>query len=463
VSWLRDHLSEVAPLLLVAAVLLALRDLEARPWATVLVFAAAVAAFAFALRRLGGSTPPASAVLGVAALLRICLLPLPPTLSDDVYRYLWDGRIASAGRNPYFHAPEDRALTDLRDERWERVAHRDVETVYPPLAVAAFSIAARSPRPVLAWKAMLAVIDLLSCGLLLRLARARDAPSGRCLAYAWNPLVVLEVAGMGHVDALGVLPLVAGALLLVEPGYQRRPRLVSLAAGAALSLAVLAKLVPVLLVPAWTRAAPRRALFVVAGAALVVVAVAPFAIGAPGLPPGLVTYAVSWEWNGPLFEPLWRGLDRAGAAPFIKDRLDDLKQVSGRDELWNRFYPFVYPQLLAKILLAVALGGCVLASLRRSEPIGAAFLVFAAVLVLSATVYPWYALWVLPWAALGWRLPWLVLSLSLLASYLPRLLDVPLLPWPFLLVWAPFLIAVLWTRRAAARAAANRVAAPPTV
>ena len=50
----------------------------------------------------------------------------------------------------------------------------------------------------------------------------------------------------------------------------------------------------------------------------------------------------------------------------------------------------------------------------------------------------------------------MVLSLSLLASYLPRLLDVPLLPWPFLLVWGPFVIALLTRRRrASARAAAR--------
>lgn len=463
----------MAPLLLAAAALWAVHDLEARPWATVLVLAGAAAAFVLALVRLGASSPPRSAVLGVAALLRLCLLPLPPTLSDDVHRYLWDGRVASAGRNPYFLAPDDPALADLRDDRWERVAHREVETVYPPLAIAAFSIAARAPRPVLAWKAMLAVVDLLSCALLLRLARARGAPSGRVLAYAWNPLVVVEVAGMGHVDALGVLPLVAGALFLVEAMPEGRDRLApdpaiarrrSLAAGAALALAALAKLVPVLLLGAWTRAAPRRSLCVVAAVAVVVLATVPFAVGAPGAPPGLVTYAVSWEWNGPLFEPLWRGLDRASAASWVKQLLDDLKQSTGHDDLWNRLYPFVYPQFLAKVVLAVALLGWVVAvTLRRPpDPIDAAFRVFAGVLMTSATVYPWYALWVLPWAALQWRVPWLVLSLSLLASYLPRLLDVPLLPWPFLMVWGPFLIALVWSRRGTAGAAATRSSGSPT-
>ena len=451
------------PLVGAAVALSVLHDLEARPWATIAVLALAVAAFAHALSRLGGERLPAPVVLGVALVLRLAVLPLPPTLSDDVYRYLWDGRIAAAGWNPYFHAPDDPALEGLRDELWRKVAHREVETVYPPLAIAAFSIASRSSRPPLAWKAILTAVDLLSCLLLLRLARARGVPCGRCLAYAWNPLVVLEVSGMGHVDALGLAPLLAGALLLVErwrAGPSREleraadaaiARRRSLAAGGALGLAVLAKLVPVLVAPAWMRASPRRTLFAVACAGLVVVAALPFAPEAPGLPPGLVTYAVSWEWNGPLFEPLWRALDSAGAAPWVKARLGELEAVTGRPRLFDDVYPYVYPQLLAKSLLAVALAAVVLLSLRRADPIAAAHFVFAGMVLLSATVYPWYLLWVLPWAALLWRVPWIVLSSTALASYLPRLLDVPLLPWPFLLVWAPFLIALLRARRTASR------------
>jgi hypothetical protein len=187
-------------------------------------------------------------------------------------------------------------------------------------------------------------------------------------------------------------------------------------------------------------------LFALAVAATVMIGALPYAVGAPGAPPRLVTYAVSWEFNGPLFEPLWRGLDAAGAAPWVKARLDQLKRATGHDDRWNRIYPYVYPQLLAKVILGLALAGVVVASLRRRDPVEASLLVFGGALLLSATVYPWYALWVLPWAALQWSVPWIVLSTSLFAAYLPRLLDVPLLPWPFLLVWGPFLLGLLWTR-----------------
>jgi hypothetical protein len=467
-----------APLVAAAIALCALRDLEGRPPLTVAVLALAVAGFAVAIVRLGGSSVPTSALVAVAAVLRCLLLPLPPTLSDDVYRYIWDGRITVAGWNPYFHAPDDPALASVRDELWERVAHRDVETVYPPLAIAAFSIAGLSRRPLLAWKALLAAVDLVSCLLLVRLARARGVPTGRVVAYAWNPLVALEIAGMGHVDGLGVAPLVGAALLLersrgacgrdgagptrdgrnaeVEPGalapIGRAARSCS-AAGALVGLAVLAKIVPVLLAPAWTGAAGRRALFALACAGVVVLGVAPFLVGAPGAPPGLVTYAVSWEFNGPLFEPLWRALDAIDADDWVKARLGQIERATGDASLLTSLYRYVYPQLLAKVLLGLALAGVVGLSLRRRDPVRAALWVFGGMLVLSATVYPWYLLWVLPWAALSWSIPWLVLSSSILAAYLPRLFDVPLLPWPFLSVWGPLLIA--------SAASATRRRAPP--
>ncbi|MDP9120593.1 MAG: hypothetical protein M3O15_04370, partial [Acidobacteriota bacterium] len=130
-------------------------------------------------------------------LLRLPLLPLPLTLSDDVLRYVWDGKVASAGRNPYALSPEAEELAPLRDEAWRHLPHRGLPTVYPPLAIAAFSIAARLPFPILAWKGLATAADLAACALLLALARRTGRPEGLAVWYAWNPLAALETAGMG--------------------------------------------------------------------------------------------------------------------------------------------------------------------------------------------------------------------------------------------------------------------------
>ena len=60
--------------------------------------------FALALHRtrhLGSDRRALAIVLGVAVLARLLLLPLAPSLSGDLYRYLWEGRVIVAGGNPY--------------------------------------------------------------------------------------------------------------------------------------------------------------------------------------------------------------------------------------------------------------------------------------------------------------------------------------------------------------------------
>jgi hypothetical protein len=159
-----------------------------------------------------------------------------------------------------------------------------------------------------------------------------------------------------------------------------------------------------------------------------------------GVPPGLLEYATSWEFNGPLFEPLWRGLAWVDAPTAVGTVLDQAKELTGWHDFWNRLYPYRYPQFLAKLVLWALLGVVVWRSLWRREVIASTGWLFGWVLLCSATVYPWYLLWVLPWAALCRQRAWLALSISIQLSYLPQLLDVPLWPWYYLAVWGPMVL-----------------------
>ena len=375
-------------------------------------------------------------VLGVAVVLRLLLLPLPATLSDDVLRYVWDGEVVTAGFNPYALTPDADALSDLRDADWEVMPHRDVEAVYPPLALGFFSIAAALPQPLLAWKVLLVVCELLGCAILARLAALFGIGARRVALYAWNPLVSLEVAGMGHVDALGVTLVLATVWAVVEG---RRWAPLAAAGG------VLVKLVPILALPIWARRAPRPVLF--AGICLMVVALGlvPVLLATGGVPPGWVRMGVSWEFNGPIYEPLWRTLDGVGLDHGVKSFFDAMKSLTGAHELWNRFYPWVYPQLLAKGLLAGLLAWLLWRIWRRPEvgPGEGTGRTFAALVLCSATIYPWYLLWMLPWAALGLQRAWLALSALILLSYLPQVTTLPLMPAIFAAIWVPFFF-LLW-------------------
>ena len=422
--------------------LLQVSDLARHPILTLSLLGSAFLWLPLAARRLetaGGGAK--GAILLAALMLRLALLPLPLTLSDDALRYLWDGRVAMAGLNPYTLPPAAPELIPLRDETWRRLPHTDIPTVYPPLAMTAFSIATRLPFSLLAWKALTTAADLGACALLLAVARRRGIAPARTLWYAWNPLVLLEIAGMGHVDALGVAAVAGAVLCLTARLAGDPPRAVPAALWAAAG--VLAKLAPVAVLPLWSRLSGRPARFLAVSLGLVAAALLPLAVTVRGIPPGLVRFGVSWEYNGPLFEPLWRLLDAAGAAPALARGLDRLKQWTKVWEAWNPIYHYLYPQLLAKALLGACMAAALVHSLRERDPVAGTGRVFGAILLLSSTVYPWYLLWVLPWAALARHTAWLALSALILLSYLPKIAGVPLMPWVFLSIWVPFGVLLL--------------------
>src|SRR5947209_5655681 len=73
-----------------------------------------------------------------ALLLRAQVLPLPPNLSHDSWRYLWDARVTLHGFSPYVYAPGDPRLTFLRDFIYDNSRFRSVPTIYPPGAQAIY-------------------------------------------------------------------------------------------------------------------------------------------------------------------------------------------------------------------------------------------------------------------------------------------------------------------------------------
>lgn len=406
-------------------------DLDRWPYATIVLIAGTFLAYARAAVRLE-TAGSARSILWVAIALRVLLLPLPPTLSDDTLRYVWDGRVVSAGFNPYLLAPEEEELASLRDDLWQRMPHRHVPTVYPPLALVLFTIASWLPSPLITVKILLCICEIIGCYLLVRLVEKLGLPQGRVVWYAWNPLPILEVAGMGHIDGVVVAAQIAAVLFLVE----RPPRaLLAASAGAA---AVLAKLLPVVALPIWARASGRPMLFAASAGLLITCILLPVFLLAGGVPPGLVKYGVSWEFNGPIYEPLWRLFEVAEADRAIKTGLDGIKDAWGHHAFWNRLYPFVYPQFLAKLCLLGGFGIFFLLHLRKDHPVLATGRLFGGFLLAMATFYPWYLLLILPWAAICKHRAWLLLSALLQIAYVSQLLEIAHWPGPFALIWVPF-------------------------
>lgn len=239
----------------------------------VALLAVAVVVYLLAVRLVMGNALPARAVwivLAVGLLARGMLLPAPPFLSSDIYRYVWDGRVQQHGINPYRYVPADPALSGLRDTSIFPLVNRATyaRTIYPPVAQMLFAVVGRISGSLLAMKVAMVGLELTGLYCMMRLLVMAGLPRERILIQAWNPLVIWSFACDGHVDgaAIGLI----GLALLARS--QRRAGL----AGGVLAAAALVKFLPLALAPAFARGVPlwRPAL---AGLVVVVVGYACYA------------------------------------------------------------------------------------------------------------------------------------------------------------------------------------------
>jgi len=370
-------------LLIVASALAISRlgDLGLRTRPLLLFWGAAQAAYMAAawwvLRRGARDRSGLLIVLAAGLLARLALLPSAPTLSEDVYRYLWDGRLVAHGVNPYPHAPSDPALARLRNGLIPRLNHAEVPTIYPPAAQALFAAAASISETPLAWKVILLSLETLLVLALLRLLRDRGLPEERLLLYYWNPLVLVESFGSGHVDLAAAAFLVPSLLL-----YERRRHARS---GILFALAVLTKFIPGLLIP-WLL---RRRAWILLAVALLTSAIlyAPFLSAGAALTTGLRIYARHWEFNSAAYHLLRKVLT---------------------SEITIR-----------KILAGGGLVAMLVIAWRARTATGAAFACLTSFLLLSPTVFPWYVVPVV--ALLPLHPDWGMVTFSglIALSYLP--------------------------------------------
>jgi hypothetical protein len=296
---------------------------------------------------------------------RLSVIALPPVTSDDVYRYLWDGRVSAAGINPYRYQPQARELEFLRDTVvYPKINHPELRTIYPPLAQVCFGAAYR-----LAGNALWGIKGLLflaECGtlwLLFKLFTGNLVSANPLwiVVYAWCPLPILECGMAAHVDGLGILFLV---LFYLSIQHKRIPL-----AAVALAGAVLIKLVPVILLPwVWFHLPkPDRWWFGLIFGTLIIAGYAPFIEFSREVAviQSLLVYLGTWSFNGPLYGlgkvliggPVSRTLCALGLIYWIWRVSTQVKHCpTAMSGLWFGFFlltPTVYPWYL--LWLAITL------------------------------------------------------------------------------------------------------------
>jgi len=315
-------------------------------------------------------------ILGMALLFRASLLCSQPSLSDDIYRYLWEGNLVLHGENPFTHPPDDPALAAYRGPDFQRINNPEVSTIYPPVAQGVFAAArAVSPRP-RAMQGAAALADMLLVLLLLRVLTTAGRDPRWVLVYAWHPLPVMEFAGSGHIDVVAILFLVL-SLYLLTTGRSGWSSL-------ALALSFLTKLFACALLPLYWFRVPRLRL---AGIFLscTLLAFLPFLNAGNALFRGGLAYASRWRSNGSVFDLL----------------------------VWMTGSITVSKVLIGSTFALAA----VLLARRNADPFRVAFSLAGLYVILSPTVHPWYAAWFLPFLCLYPRASWLTLSGTVVLSY----------------------------------------------
>ena len=359
-------------------------------------------------------------MLAAAVVFRLIAAAGSPSLSDDVYRYVWDGRVQAAGHHPYRFAPADPARADLRDAAvYPKINHPEIPTIYPPLAEMLFAVLSVAKLGVTGFKIVFALLDVAVIGALLLLLRALRLPRDRVVLYAWNPLAVIEIAGSGHVEPLGMLLVVLALAAIVEGKAVR--------AGAALGGAIQAKLLPLLLIPGFARRMKAPALL--ATLAVVAVTTAPYAARGPWFGGGVLAYGHRWEHGAVFFAGVRRFFEWVDAAPHLSDAIGwaQARWGGAKTGLWDVMYRMVWPQELARATVAVlALGWAVMQSFRsRIHAVHEARLALGGAILLAPTLHPWYVLWVLPLAAAEAAGGWLLFGALVPLQYLAGAGDVP--------------------------------------
>jgi alpha-1,6-mannosyltransferase len=316
-------------------------------------------------------------ILASTVLFRLVLLPATPSLSDDVYRYQWDGRVQRAHINPYVAIPSSPELARLLNPDNPEPPGIDTPTIYPPLSEFAYRMIETVPG----YKRVSTILDLACVGMLLLLLAVMKRPLQRVLAYAWNPAVLISFAMSGHFDPLAIVMFLAALFFLATD--RRELSIIALA------LSFLSKFFPVLLLPAFLKRV--RLAYASIFIMLVFTFYLPFLGAGLHLFDGARNYGRDWSNNASFFE-LLQFVTRSRARA----------------------------ELFAGLIVLAAIGYL---AKRRAGLLWSSLVLMGGVLLVSPTAYPWYFTWSIPFLCFYPSGAWLLMSVTSVLGYAPPIAD----------------------------------------
>lgn len=347
-------------------------------------------------------------IIAAAVLLRLILWPAP--VSDDVNRYVWEGRLVLHGENPYIATADDPRWEVYQDDVWAAMNHRNLPTAYPPGIQWVMAGTTAVWENTQAFKVLALAGDMATLFLLLALFRRQRAPLRWAGFYAFNPVVLIAFAAEAHFDSLMTAALLATLLAAVKDKRS---------AWWWLGVAIQLKLICIILAPLFLT----RRLWKGAGLLLpvLVLPTLPFLAGFSEWGSGVGLFALRGSFNAPLYS------------------LMDLCGIE-------------HARLLAMLVFAISAGIIVIRRWRGMDMIEASLWILASLLVCSPIVHFWYLTWLLPLVALRPSFAWTTASITMGAYFIAWWTEENAGWWGFghgiaAVIWIPWLVAWLLQHR----------------
>ncbi len=347
-------------------------------------------------------------IMAAALICRTILLPFQ--VSDDVNRYLWEGKVLASGINPYTTAPDNENLSELRGNYWKGINHKQMTAIYPPGMLYAFSAMSSISYNHTFFKFIFILFDMGILVIVLLLLSHRGQDLRYAVLYGLNPITLLSFAGQAHLDSVMVFFMLAALYSYTQKKWVWMFIL--------LAMAFQAKYLAALALPFIIKRENIKysGIFIISA----FIPFIPFIMNSPADTfRSLMTFGTSMAHNGSI-----HGL---------------LRLVFWKTEP-------------ATVITAI-LFGCIYLIIwfkrQRAGPLWAVGAVFSTLLILSPTVHLWYIAWILPFICLYPRWSWGVLSLTMGVYFIADKVFAQTGQWhqpiPYQVAqWLPFFMFLIW-------------------
>lgn len=192
-------------------------------------------------------------LIGIAILFRIVFIFATPNLSQDFYRFIWDGRMLFEGYNPYLSLPKKLIEQNILPIHQAAELYQGMGplngshyTNYPPINQLCFYLAAVFSNSSILGAVVILRLQIIAAdiGVFIfgkKLLQKLQLPTHHIFLYLLNPFVIIELTGNLHFEPVMLFFLIAGFYYLHQQKW--------IVSGILIACSVAVKLIPLLFLP----------------------------------------------------------------------------------------------------------------------------------------------------------------------------------------------------------------------